>query len=54
LQGIGVAAQNLVSGDYYTITSKTVSGFTITFYDINDNAVNRTFDYVARGYGEII
>jgi hypothetical protein len=54
LQGIGIAAQNLVSGDYYTITSKTVSGFTITFYDINDNAVDRTFDYVARGYGEVI
>ena len=54
LQGIGIAAQNLVSGDYYTITSKTVSGFTITFYDSGDNAVDRTFDYVARGYGEVI
>lgn len=54
LQGIGIAAQNLVSGDYYTITSKSVSGFTITFYDSGDNAVDRTFDYVARGYGEVI
>ena len=54
LQGIGIAAQNLVSGDYYTITSKSVSGFTITFYNSSDVAVDRTFDYVARGYGEVI
>ncbi|MFM1951167.1 MAG: hypothetical protein RL418_854, partial [Actinomycetota bacterium] len=54
LQGVGIAASNLASGDYYTITSKTASGFTITFYDSGDNAVDRTFDWVARGYGEAI
>ncbi len=50
LQGVGVAAQNLQSGDYYAITSKTASGFTITFYNSSDAAVDRTFDYVAKGY----
>ena len=49
---IGIAAQNLQQGDYYTITSKTASSFTITFYNASDVAVDRTFDYVARGYGE--
>ena len=50
LKGIGVAAGNLQSGDYYAITSKSATGFTITFYDSSDTAVDRTFDYVARGY----
>ena len=49
---IGIAAQNLQQGDYYTITSKSASSFTITFYNGSDVAVDRTFDYVARGYGE--
>lgn len=53
LQGVGISAQNLTSGDYYVITSKSVSGFTITFYNSSDSAVSRTFDYVAKGYGEV-
>ena len=50
LQGLGISAQNLQSGDYYAITSKTASGFTITFYNNSDAAVDRTFDYVAKGF----
>jgi hypothetical protein len=52
IEGIGISAQNLSSGDYYAITNKTASGFSITFYDSGDNAISRTFDYVAKGYGE--
>ena len=48
---IGIAAQNMATGDYYTITSKTKTGFTITFYNSSAAAQNRTFDYVAKGYG---
>ncbi len=53
LQGVGISASNLTSGDYYAITSKSATGFTITFYNSSDNVVNRTFDYVAKGYGEL-
>ena len=53
LQGVGISAQNLASGDYYVITSKSVSGFTITFYNSSNSAVSKTFDYVAKGFGEI-
>ena len=52
IEGIGISAQNLQSGDYYAISNKTASGFSITFYDSGDNAISRTFDYVAKGYGE--
>ena len=48
---VGIAAQNMVSGDYYTITSKTKTGFTITFYNSGGAAQDRTFDYVAKGHG---
>ena len=54
LQGVGVSAANLASGDYYEITSKSASGFTITFKNSGGSAVSRDFDYVARGYGEVI
>ena len=48
---VGIAAQNMVTGDYYTITSKTKTGFTITFYNSSAAAQDRTFDYVSKGYG---
>ena len=54
LQGVGISAQNLASGDYYVITSKSATGFTITFKDSSNAVVNRTFDYVAKGFGELV
>ena len=48
-----IAAQNLNQGDYFTITSKTASGFSITFRNSAGTAVDRTFDYTAIGYGEL-
>jgi len=48
---VGIAAQNMVTGDYYTVSSKTKTGFTITFYNSSAVAQDRTFDYVSKGYG---
>jgi len=48
---IGIAAQNMVTGDVFTISSKTVSGFTIAFVNSSGASVDRTFDYIAKGYG---
>lgn len=53
LEGLGIAAQNLLSGEYYQITNKTASGFTITFRDSSNAIINRTFDYTASGSGKI-
>ncbi len=52
LQGLNISAQNLASGDFYAITSKSATGFTIEFFNSGGSTVNRTFDYVAKGYGE--
>ena len=48
---IGLTAFNLTSGDYYVITSETRLGFTVTFYDSSDTAIDRNFEYAANGYG---
>lgn len=53
IPAIGIAAQNLAQGDYYTITSKSASSFTIKFLNSSGTVVDRTFDYVAQGYGEL-
>ena len=53
IQGIGISASNLASGDYYAITNKSATGFTIEFFNSSNSTIERTFDYVVRGYGEL-
>lgn len=48
---LGISAQNMATGDVFTISSKTVNGFNIAFADSNGVAVDRTFDYIAKGFG---
>ena len=50
LPAIGITAQNMSSGDYYTIGNKSLQGFDIIFKDSGNATVSRTFDYIARGY----
>ena len=47
---IGVSAQGLATGDFYEITSKSTSGFDITFKNSGGTAISKTFDYIAKGY----
>lgn len=51
---IGIMAQNLQQGDFYEIPTKSASGFTIRFKNSGGTVVSRTFDYVAKGYGELV
>jgi predicted phage tail protein len=51
LTGLGITAENMATGDYYQIASKSVTGFSITFRNAAGTAVSRTFDYLAKGYG---
>ena len=48
---IGITASNLASGDYYEVTSATRSGFTVTFKNSSNAAVDRNFSYQATGFG---
>ena len=51
---IGIMGQNLQQGDFYEIPTKSASGFTIRFKNSSGTVVSRTFDYVAKGYGELV
>ncbi len=48
---VGISAQGLATGDYYSITSKTKTGFTIQFFNSGASGISRTFDWTAYGYG---
>jgi hypothetical protein len=39
------------TGDYAVVTGAGVNGFSIFYRNSSGAAVQRTFDYVARGYG---
>ena len=47
---LGFAVQNMTSGDAYTITNKTGTGFDVAFVNSGGSDVSRTFDYIAKGY----
>jgi len=53
VQALGISANNLATGDFYEITNKTATGFTIKFKNSSNAVVDRTFDYVAKGYGNL-
>jgi hypothetical protein len=50
LLAVSISVGDMQSGDYYAITSKSATGFTIAFYDSGNSAVDRLFDYVATGF----
>ncbi|MBI3441728.1 MAG: hypothetical protein HY052_08035 [Proteobacteria bacterium] len=54
IPAISITAQNMATGDYYTITSPAATGFTIQFFNASGTGISRLFDYLAKGYGEQI
>ena len=51
LQGLGISASNLATGDFYELSSKSATGFTIKFKNSSGAVVDRSFDFVAKGFG---
>jgi len=54
LDNLAITAQNMASGDFYVITGKSATGFNIIFKDSGNSPVNRTFDFQAKGFGEVV
>jgi len=48
---LGITASNMATGDYYVISSETRTGFSITFFNSSNAAIDRTFSYHANGFG---
>ncbi|MBT6196273.1 MAG: hypothetical protein HOI54_04450 [Candidatus Marinimicrobia bacterium] len=47
---VGVTLQNADTGDYWTISSSSSTGFTITFFNSSNTATQKTFNWVSTGY----
>ncbi len=47
---IGISSQNLQNGDRHTITNKTLSGFTINYFNSSGSAIDRSFDFISKGF----
>lgn len=50
LPKIGITAKNMGTGDYFTISNELVGSFDIIFKNAAAAAVDRTFDWRAKGY----
>jgi len=48
---IAIGAQDMATGDYYTMTNQDADGFDIEFFNSSATSIERVFDYVAKGYG---
>ena len=48
---LSITASNMATGDYHVISSQTRTGFTVTFFNSSNTAIDRTFSYQANGFG---
>lgn len=51
---VGITAQDMDTGDYFTVSSVTRTGFTVVFRDSGASIVSKVFDYQAVGHGREI
>ena len=54
LPSVGITALNMQSGDYYQVTNVSRTGFTVTFYNSSDVAIDRNFTYSVVGFGKAV
>lgn len=48
---VSITANNMVSGDHFTISSSDKTGFNVVFSDSTGTTVSRVFNVIAKGYG---
>lgn len=51
---VSITAYNMATGDTYTVTNVTRTGFQILFANSSGTAVSRNFVYAAVGYGKVV
>jgi len=47
---VGITLQDSNTGDYWTISSSSTTGFTVTFYNSSNTATQKTFNWISSGY----
>ena len=47
---VGITGEDMSTGDFFIVESKTINGFNVTFKNSSGSAVSKTFDYISKGY----
>jgi len=47
---VGITAEDMATGDFFTVSNKTVNGFDVLFKNSGGTNVSRTFDFIAKGF----
>jgi predicted phage tail protein len=47
---VGITGQGMATGDYFTVSNKTINGFDVAFFNSSDIGVSKTFDFIAKGF----
>ena len=47
---VGITAEDMATGDFFIVESKTINGFNVTFKNASGTAVSKTFDFIAKGF----
>jgi predicted phage tail protein len=47
---VGVTAQGMATGDYFTVSNKAITGFDVAFFNSSNAGVSKTFDFIAKGF----
>ena len=52
LPSVGITATDLTSGDFFTLTNVSATGFTVHFKNSSGSSINRNFNFTAVGFGK--
>ena len=47
---VGITAENMSTGDFFTVSNKTVNSFDVLFKNSSGSNVSRNFDFIAKGF----
>ena len=47
---VGITGQGMATGDYFTVSNKTINGFDVAFFNSSNSGVSKTFDFIAKGF----
>jgi len=48
---IAITADSMATGDYYTLSGKSASGFFVQFFNSGGTPIAKTMDWIAKGFG---
>ena len=47
---LGLTMEDANTGDFFTVSNKTINGFDVLFKDSGGTNISRTFDFIAKGH----